>query len=279
MRRIPVNPDQVATYAGRMGIRLGVVLALLVLAGCGDRGEAPRAGRTGPDLDATSWIGTKATEHGDDRPFATGSTLRLDFSDGGLSVHAGCNHLHGSYRISGDSLRVGSLASTEMACEQPLMDQDAWLADTVFGSPLTAVVDGDTLTLSRPGLTLVLTDRRVASPDLPLQGTRWQLEGIQEGDAVSSVPAGVRRPDLTIEPDGTVVLHTGCNSGGGTATVAGSTITFGPLVMTTRACLDASGQTEAAVLAVLDGAVTWSITERSLSLTKGNRGLVLRAAS
>jgi heat shock protein HslJ len=263
-----------------MGIRLGVVLTLLVLAGCGDRGEAPRTGRTGPELDGTSWIATVVTEDGVDRPFAAGSTLRLEFSDGGLSVHAGCNHLHGNYRISGDRLRVGPLASTEMACDQPLMDQDAWLADTVLGSPLAVAVDGDTLTLSRPGLTLALTDRRVASPDAPLQGTRWELEGIREGDAVSSVPPGVRRADLTIGQDGTVELHTGCNSGGGTAAVGDSTITFGPVVTTKMACADDAGrQIEAAMLAVLDGTVTWSITERSLDLTKGERGLVFRAAS
>jgi heat shock protein HslJ len=263
-----------------MGIRLGVVLTLLVLAGCGDRADAPRTGRTGPDLDGTSWIATLVTEHGADRPFAAGSTLRLDFADGGLSVQAGCNHLHGSYRLSGDTLTVGSLASTEMACDQPLMDQDTWLSDTVLGAPLTVAVDGDTLTLSRPGLSLVLTDRRVASPDAPIQGTRWQLEGIQDGDAVSSVPTGVRRADLTIGQDGTVELHTGCNSGGGTATVDGSTITFGPMVTTQMACLDeARRQTEAAMLAVLDGTVTWSITERSLRLTRGDRGLLFRAAS
>ena len=86
--------------------------------------------------------------------------------------------------------------------------------------------------------------------------------------------------DLTIEQDGTVVLHTGCNSGGGTATVADSTISFGPVVTTKMACADEAGrQTEAAVLAVIDGTVTWSITERSLTVTKGDRGLVFGATS
>jgi heat shock protein HslJ len=262
-----------------MGIRLGVALALLVLTGCGDRGAGGSTGRTDLHLDGTSWIATSVTEDGADRPLVAGSTLRVDFSDGSIAVNAGCNHLHGDYRLTGDRLAVGALASTEMGCDQPLMDQDAWLSRTVLATPLTATVSGDTLTLSRPGLELVLTDRRVASPDVPLQGTTWQLDGIREGDAISTVPAGVRRPTLTIEPDGTVVLHTGCNSGGGTATVHGSTITFGPVITTKMACADPAGrQTEVAVLAVLDGAVTWSISERSLRLTHGDRGLVYRAA-
>lgn len=261
-----------------MVIRLGVALALLVLAGCGDSGSGGSTGRTSLRLDGTSWIGTKASVAGADRPFVAGSTLRLDFSGGAVSVHAGCNQMHGDYRLVGERLTVGALASTEMACQQPLMEQDAWLSRTVLSSPLTAAVDGDTLTLSRPGLELVLTDRRVASPDVPLQGTAWQLEATREGDAISLVPAGVRRPTLRIEQDGTVVLHTGCNSGGGTATVEGTTITFGPVITTKMACADPAGRkTEAAVLGVLDGAVTWSVTERSLRLTKGDRGLIYRS--
>lgn len=262
-----------------MGIRLGVALTLLVLAGCGDSGGSD-AGGTVPDLDGTSWIGTRATEGGADRPFVAGSTLRVEFSDGSISINAGCNGLGGSYRLSdGGRLSVGTLSGTMMACDQPLMDQDTWLSGTVFASPLTVQVDGDTLTLSRPGLELVLTDRRVASPDAPLQGTAWELDGIRTGDAVSSVPQGARRPTLAVAEDGTVRLHTGCNSGGGTATVAGDTITFGPLMTTKMACAEESGrETEAAVLAVLDGAVTWSITEHTLTLTKGDRGLVYRVA-
>jgi len=45
------------------------------------------------------------------------------------------------------------------------------------------------------------------------------------------------------------------------------------------ACADpAARRTEEAVLAVLDGAVTSSITEQTLTLTKGDRGLVYKAA-
>lgn len=263
-----------------MGIRFGVALALLVLAGCGNGGSGGgtgSTGRTAPHLDGTSWIGTKASVDGADRAFVAGSTVRAEFAGGTLSVYAGCNHLHGDYRLSGDRLTVGPLASTEMACEPPLMEQDAWLSGTVLAAPLTARVDGDTLTLSRPGLELVLTDRRVASPDVPLQGTDWRLEATREGDAFSTVPHGVRAT-LRIGRDGTVRVDTGCNGGGGTASVEGPTITFGPLVTTLMACSDARGQVEAAVTAVLDGTVRWSVTEQTLTLTKGDRGLVYRVA-
>ena len=267
-----------------MGIRLGVVLTLplLLLAACGDGGsdDPGVSGRTVPDLDGTSWIATKVTEGGRPRALVPGSDVRVDFADGSISINAGCNGMGGSYTLSDDAeLGVGPLMGTEMACDQPLMDQDAWLSGTVFASPLVASTDGDTLSLSREGLELVLTDRAIVSPDILLEGTSWQLDGIRTADTVSSVPAGTHVPTLSVAGDGAVVLHTGCNGGRSTATVSGSTITFGPVMTTKMACADKTGRdTEAAVLGVLDGAVEWSITEKTLTLTKGDRGLVYKAA-
>lgn len=265
-----------------MGIRLGMVLALplLLLAACGN-GSTPAGptGRTVPDLDGTSWIATGITEGGKLHALVPGSELRVDFKDGNISIKAGCNGLGGSYTLSPDAeLGTGPLAGTMMACAQDLMDQDAWLSGTVFASPLSVAVDGDTLTLSRAGLELVLKDRAVVSPDALLEGTAWQLDGITSGQTVSSVPSGVHVPTLTLASDGTVTLHTGCNGGRSTATVEGSTITFTPAMTTKMACKDKAGrETERAVLAVLDGAVEWSITEKTLTLTKGDHGLVYRA--
>jgi heat shock protein HslJ len=267
-----------------MGIRLGVVLALpllLVASGCGDDGAAPKTvGRTVPVLDGTSWIATTITEHGQPRAVVPGSQIRVEFTDGNISVNAGCNGMGGEYSLSEEAeLRTGTLSGTMMACDQPLMDQDQWLSGTVFAEPLVASVDGDTLTLSREGLELVLTDRAVVAPDVLLEGTTWQLDGISSGDSVSSVPAGVTTPTFVFASDGTVTLDTGCNGGRSTATVSGSTITFGPVMTTKMACADKAGrQTEAAVLAVIDGAVEWSITEKTLTLTKADHGLVYRAA-
>lgn len=266
-----------------MGIRLGVVLALpLLLAGCGDSGDdSGPVGRTVPLLDGTSWIATGITENGTARALVPGSELRVEFVDGSISINAGCNGMGGNYTLSEEAeLATGALAGTEMGCDQPLMDQDAWLAGTVFAEPLIAAVEGSTLTLTREGLELVLTDRGVASPDAALHGTSWQLDGIRTGDSVSSVPAGAQIPTLLIAEDGAVTVHTGCNGGRGTATVSDSTITFEPVVTTKMACADEAGrQTEVAVLTMLDGAVTWAINEQNLTLTKGDSGLTFRAAS
>jgi heat shock protein HslJ len=266
-----------------MGIRLGVVLAvpLLVLTSCGDSANADVAARSVPDLDGTSWIATTITENDTQHQLVPGSELRVDFADGGVSINAGCNHLTGTYALSEDSeLTVTDLAGTEMACAQPLMDQDSWVSGTAFAKPLVASVSGQALTLSRDGFQMVLGDRKTLSPDALLEGTSWQLSGIRTGESVASLPAGAHVPTLSLASDGTLTLDTGCNSGRTSVMVKDSEITFGAVASTKRACADkAARQTEAAVLAVLTGSAQWSITEKTLTITNGDRGLVYRAAS
>jgi heat shock protein HslJ len=265
-----------------MGIRLAVVLAvpLLVLAGCGDSGTPDVSARSVPDLDATAWIVTAVTEDGEPRALVPDSEIRVSFSGGMVTIDGGCNHLTGRYALSSDAeLTTQSLAGTEMACAQPLMDQDTWLTGTVFAKPLLASVRGQALSLSREGLEVMLGDRATISPDVLLEGTAWHLDGIVSGESVSSLPAGVRVPTFTMAGDGALTIDTGCNSGRGSATVTGSTITFAPIATTKKACADKAGrQVESSVLAVLDGAAEWSITEQTLTITKGDRGLVYRAA-
>jgi putative lipoprotein len=44
------------------------------------------------------------------------ATMRLDSGSPRVSGFAGCNRYSGSYLLSGDSLRLGAIASTKMAC-------------------------------------------------------------------------------------------------------------------------------------------------------------------
>lgn len=73
-----------------------------------------------------------------------------------------CQHLDGRSFVSSDItghelvadsdaglLTAGPFASTMMACEQPLMDQDTWLSDFLTSSPNVAL-DGSTLPLTIP---------------------------------------------------------------------------------------------------------------------------------
>ena len=182
--------------------------------------------------------------------------------------------MSGPYVIAGGMLVAGQLATTEMACDAALMAQERWLAELLGGAGLTLV--GDTLTLERAGVVLSLVDREVADPDRPLEGTRWVVDGIVAGDAVSSVPTGVTA-SVTVA-DGRVAVELGCNTGGGAVDVAEGALTFGSIALTEMTCAPDAMAVERAVVAALTGQVAYTIEADTLTLDAGDAGLVLRAA-
>ena len=50
--------------------------------------------------------------------------LTADFADGRLSGSGGCNRFMGGYQTQADQLSIEPLASTFMACEEPVMTQE-----------------------------------------------------------------------------------------------------------------------------------------------------------
>jgi heat shock protein HslJ len=230
-------------------------------------GEAPSAA----DLDGRTFIVTRA----DGYAIVPGSEISLKFERGQLGISAGCNQMGGAYQVVDGALAVGAMMTTEMACEEPLMAQDAWIGGFVNGAVLA--LDGDTLTLVGDGVTLTATDRTVARPDLPLEGTTWVVDGLIANQAVSSVPAGVTA--TLVFTDGKVSAQSGCNSGSGPAEIGDTAITFGPIATTKMACGDPAMAVETHVLRVLAGDVAWSIEAGSLTLLGAGGGLTAKAAS
>jgi heat shock protein HslJ len=76
-----------------------------------------------------------------------GTTLSATFTaDGQIGGNAGCNSYSGPYKLDGTSLTVGPLATTMMACEQAISDQEtAFLA--ALQTPTTVETSGATVTL------------------------------------------------------------------------------------------------------------------------------------
>ncbi len=251
---------------------LAAAVLLVACAGGASPGasEPPGPGDGPSTIDGRTFLSTAISG----RALVPGSQVRLSFDDGRIGANAGCNSMSGSYAVDGGRLVVGALATTEMGCDPPLMDQDAWLAGFLDGALVTLA--GDMLTLAGDGVTLTLLDREVADPDRPLAGTRWVVDGLVSGDAVSSVPAGVVA--ALVFADGQVAVEAGCNSGGGTAEIGDTTITFGPIALTEMACNPDAMAVEQAVTSVLADTVGYAIEADSLTLTGAVAGLVLRAA-
>lgn len=268
---------------------------LFTLAACGDPSSEPA-----DSVPATTAAGTPGTDQGSTpmpapgtdlaalltgRAFlaqsATGitlapdATLRIEFLDGQVSFSGGCNGHSGQATFAGDQLTVGPMMSTMMACDQPLMDQDAAVA-AFLNAGATVLLDGDNLALTgADGSRIELLDRVVADPDRPLEGTTWVVDGVISNEAISS-GWGEAEASITIV-DGQAQVNAGCNRGMATVTIGEGTINFGPLALTKMMCDDAAMQLETAVTTVLQGEVTFGIEAANLTLMNGADGLTLTA--
>ena len=81
------------------------------------------------DLSGTSWLVT-GYNNGKQAVVSVigGTELTTDFGkDGTVSGSSGCNTYNGTYKVDGDKITIGPLASTRMACNDPegVMDQES----------------------------------------------------------------------------------------------------------------------------------------------------------
>ncbi|MDT0201103.1 META domain-containing protein [Nocardioides sp. AE5] len=241
-----------------------VVLALLLFAACGSyQGMTPGTDPVG------SWVVTSIVEAGEVKEPVDGTEIGIEFTDDEVRLQAGCNSISGRWTLSGDELNAGPMMQTEMGCDPPRMEQDAWLV-RFFGAPVT--IGADPLTLTSGDTTLTLTPRGTVHPDRDFTGVTWHLDTIIEGELASSVPAGVEAT-LALDEDGNVSTHDGCNGGSGTATVSADTITFSGMMSTLMGCMDARGEVSTTYRSVLTGTVTWQISGDRLKITNGERTL------
>jgi heat shock protein HslJ len=78
---------------------------------------------------------------------ANGTTVTAIFgSDGTLTGSGGCNQYNTTYKTDGDKITIGPVATTRMACEQSVMDQEQ--------AYLNALANASTYTLGKGTLEL-----------------------------------------------------------------------------------------------------------------------------
>ncbi len=193
-------------------------------------------------------------------PDATRQTVSVQFTDGKLTT--------GTMALDHDGL----------PSRQSVAQSDAWTTTLLTSAP-TWSLDGDTLTLTSDDATVTLQDKKIVTPDRPLQGTTWTVTSLISPDAIStSLALETSAPELTIAADGSVSGTTGCNRMTGSAQVSDTTVTFTPMATTRMACPEENMDIERQILAVLDGEVSYTVDADTLTLRKpDNTGLILTA--
>lgn len=230
--------------------------------------EPANGGDTGP-FGLRTFVATEVTENGQPRPLVEDTQLTVDFGpDDQVGIQAGCNSMSGVAEVTDDLVKAADLMTTDMGCDPPRHAQDEWIAG-LFAQGLAYTLDGDQLTLTADATVITMVDRKTVNPDRPLEDTEWQLDGIVEGDGVSSVPQGAVAT-VVFSGGEVVVTNEGCNGARGSVEITETEITIDGLMMTRMGCPPAPTTVEQAITQTLDGTVTYRIDSDRLDVSNAN---------
>ncbi|MGB3955107.1 MAG: META domain-containing protein [Brooklawnia sp.] len=203
-----------------------------------------------------------------DRQLVPGSVITAHLgTDQTLTGTSGCNRYRAQVLVESDgSIRVDeAIASTMMACEQALMDQE--------GAYLAALTSARSFTVAGERLTLRDADGAALAAFVPesqeLAGTEWQVTAYHNG---SSAVVGVLQDTtatIAFGSDGAISGTAGCNRlTGDFATTDDGAIDIGPLGTTRMMCVEPEGvmEQEAAILAALEAAASYAVEGDRLEL-------------
>ena len=174
-----------------------IATTALVSAACGNGSSSESSsGGGGGDLTGVTWVLDHASMMTLTADMPDDAEIDIAFDGSQASGRAACNQYGGGYEADSGAgtLTFSDLASTQMACDGPLMALEAaYLA--ALGNVTTYEVLGDgkwlLLTAGNKALTYVAQQPMEA---LPLEGTAWTLTTIATPDtqAVSSTIAGTK---------------------------------------------------------------------------------------
>jgi heat shock protein HslJ len=237
--------------------KLVVSLAgLAMLVGCapGPGGPADGAHLTG------QWIVTSING----APTLENARPTLELADGQASGSASCNRWSAAATQDGAALTIGLAAMTEMACEEAVMSQEAAFAAALARVTQVRASGANRELLDADGQVVLVLEPAPVVPDLPLEGTTWQLQTLVDADAASSTISGTT---VTMTISGGVLSGRACNTFTGPVTFSGDDgLTIGPLATTRMACGEDEMRQEDTVLATLEAATTFAITGSVLSI-------------
>ena len=258
------------------GAALGVALTSVAAAGV----AAPAAAA---DLEGAPWLALFYAGPGPAGrllPVLPDTEVTATFQRGVVSGAAGCNSYSAGYSLAGgpDALRIGPVASTQMACAEPpgVMQQEAAYLGALQRTMRFATVGNLLLLQAADGRVQVAY---VPQPERSLEGPEWLAINYNNGSgAVVSVLAGTR---ITARfADGSVAGTAGCNSYNAAYTLGGGpdALRIGPVAATRMACAEPPGvmEQEAAYLAALPTAQSYRFEGPDLVLERAGGARVAR---
>jgi heat shock protein HslJ len=219
-------------------------------------------GGTGGTIDGIQWRLTKLPQGGSLVDVPAGVVADARFEGGRVAGNGGCNQFTGPATVDGAGLKVGPLASTEMACPGAAGDVErVYLSNLAAAASFTATADALTI-YDANGAEILAYAAGAANP---LVG-EWNVTGYNNGkQAVVSPVAGTTLTATFTESE--VSGSSGCNTFTGSYTLDGDKLTVGPLASTMKACVDdAVMDQEAQFLTALQTPTTVEVNGATVTL-------------
>jgi heat shock protein HslJ len=216
-------------------------------------------------LAGTSWnVQSYSDGQGNQASVVNGSQPTLAFgTDGTYSGDTGCNNFSGTYAVSGSTIAFGPTATTLRACIDPNLSaqEQAYLA--ALASSTSYQLSSSQLVLSDAnGNPQVMLTAAANTP----AGSAWRILSINNGNqAVTSVVTG-SAVTLALGQDGFATGSTGCNDFRTVYVSDATSISFGPVITTRRACSPTLANQEQWFLAALAAASTYTMSGNNLTV-------------
>jgi heat shock protein HslJ len=200
------------------------------------------------------------------------SPITLSFADGRVSGRTGCNTFNGSFTQQGNSIKIGTIAVTNMMCAQDVMAQEREFLKALE-SAVRWDAQGNRLDMHRGDGERALE----ATPEAAATLTgAWSVAGFNNGRQGVVNPI-VSSPITLSFADGRVSGRTGCNAFNGPFTQQGNTIKIGTMVVTNMMCVDAVMAQEREFLKALESAIKWDVQGNRLDMHRADGERALEA--
>ena len=135
--------------------KIATSIVLLILAAVLGCKSSDQEGEAAVQLEHTDWnlvsLQGKPLQPGMGEPLR----IRFDGAEKGVSGYGGLNQFHGSYQLSGPSLRFGPLTMTRKGGPAPLMQQESALAQALVRTASWRATGGGVDLLDAGGAPLV----------------------------------------------------------------------------------------------------------------------------
>ncbi|MEA1903055.1 MAG: META domain-containing protein [Actinomycetota bacterium] len=221
-----------------------------------------------------SWELESGTYDGEPIPMVDSHPITVTFDGDEIFGTAACNGYGGKWQINNGTFQILEMAWTEMACGPPaVMDSEAAYLVAISNVETIEPSDGKLImTGSRTEMTFTQLD---PVPTAEMLGTVWVLDGLVDGEGVSSVSG--ERATLELFSDGSFIGSTGCRTIAGSYVDTGVDIQFTSFAAEGDCPSDLTEQ-DSRVISALEGGFRVEIDgDRMTTWVAGDEGLAYSA--